>query len=116
MNNTPLYNTLLTHFAVIGDPDKITLFHVPHFAPFDRLAAVLSAPYTSYAHIAKLKEGRTAEELQEVLRAVVDTPVDEGGVGGLFGKAMENDGHIVLFGWNDPKVRTSCSKLLVHTV
>lgn len=111
MNNTPLYNTLLSHFAAVGDPAQFSIFHVPHFAPFDRLAAVLGAPYTSYAHTTTLKPGKTVEGLQKVLQAVVDTPVDEGGVGGLFGKAMENDGHIVLFGWDDPEVRTLCSNL-----
>ena len=29
----------------------------------------------------------------------------EGSYGGVWGKAMEKDDHVLLFGWDDPKVR-----------
>ena len=95
---------LLEHLSKVGDLSKIDLFHVNLDG---ELAASLNATWTSYAHVAAYKPGKTPADLQPFLQQIIEVPKVEGSYGGVWGKAIEKDDHLLLYGWDDPKVRFS---------
>jgi hypothetical protein len=106
MNDKVAYPKLGEQLAKVGDLSKINMFHV-HFQPESNLAPLLNAPFTSFAHLSTLKPGKTINELQDAVKSLVDLPKVEHSYGGAWGKAIEKDDVVLLYGWDDPKVNTA---------
>ena len=111
MNDEVRYSKLYDCFTECGDISKGDMFHV-YFEPDRSLAAILNAPYTSYSHTLTRKSGKTADELDGLLSALSSLTGVEGSSGGAWGRAIEKDEHILLYGWDDPKV--SNAQPLLH--
>ena len=104
MDDKVRYPKLGEAFAKCGDLSKGELFHV-YFEPEDRLEAILNSTFVSYAHSTSLKEGKTITDVEAQLKALSELPLAEGCHGGNWGKAVEKDEHVTLYGWDHPKVR-----------
>lgn len=87
------------------------MFHV-YFAPEDKLAAVLNTTYISYAHMMSLKPGKTAGDIEAQLKAMSELPPGEGSPGGVWGNAVEKDERVMIYGWDDPKVRAIYDRIV----
>ena len=98
-----LYAKLHVEFAKAADLSKINMFHV-NFEPDANLAVLLNATYTSFAHVSAYKPGHSPAELHAVFKGIVEVPNVPGCLGGAFGKALEKDDYVLLYGWDDPKV------------
>ena len=103
MNDEVRYPKLLDAFTPSGDISKGDMFHV-YFEPDKNLAAILNAPYTSYSHVLTRKPGKSAAELDGLLTTLSELTDVKGSSGGAWGRASEKDEHLLLYGWDDPKV------------
>ena len=90
-------------FAKILDGPPANVVHV-YFEPEGNISALLNAPTTSFVHIITRKPGKTAKELEEALKAVTTLPLGKGMHGGAWGKTVERDEHLMMFGWDNKDV------------
>lgn len=97
------YPKLLEAFTASGDITKVEMFHV-YLEPKESVAAVFDSPYTSYSHVLTRKPDKAAVELDALLGTLAGLTDVEGSSGGVWGRVLEKDEHILLYGWEDPKV------------
>ena len=106
MSNQDIYHKLLEAFVPSGDITQGNMFHAYFTQDNKQLATVLNAPYTSYSYVLSLKPGKDATPAETVFKALTEVTGVEGCYGGILGKVVERNEQILLFGWDDPKVRT----------
>lgn len=103
INDKEVYAKLAAEVSKCADVTKLELFHIHANA---ELASVINAPFTSFAHITALKPGVSASEVEVQLDALTKLKNETGKHGGVWGKVVEKDGQLALYGWDDPKVRS----------
>lgn len=69
------------------------------------LTPIVNAPFTSFTRILGANPGKTAADVETQLKAMTALPNVKGSYGGVWGKVVEKEEHVILYGWDDPKVR-----------